>query len=147
MILRAVDKELSLCTDYSKGHGKICHEWIDHTHPDILLLHIEQILGSRQDLCVEGAGAVYYSRKYWLEFLDERLRTLGNNILQENLFVILSLCEMIALSRVCSIAHLSVCLSLRWLAEDSHKLAKNNWSVRSMGQCIDILENALKNWE
>ena len=60
-----------------------------------LLLHVERASGSRQDICVEGAGAVYWNRRYWLEFLDEQLRTPGGNILQENLFIILSSCEMI----------------------------------------------------
>ena len=72
------------------------------------------------------------------------MRTPGNNILQENLFVILSSCEMMALSRVCSIIHIAVCLPLRWLAGNSHKLKRYDWSVRSMGKCIDLLEKALE---
>ena len=112
LILRAVDKEFSLCSNYPKGHGEIFRQWMDHNHPGVLLLHVERASGSRQDLCVEGAGAVYYNQKYWLEFLDARLRTPGNNILQENLFVILSSCEMMDLSRVCSIIHIAVCLPL-----------------------------------
>ena len=143
MILRAVDKEFSLCANYPKGHGEIFHEWIEKNHPGALLIHVERTSGSRQDLCVEGAGAVYWNRIYWLDFIDERLRTPGDNILQENLFIILSSCEIVALTRVCSIIHLSICLPIRWLAGNSHKLMEYDWSVRSMGKVIDMLEMIL----
>ena len=113
MILRAVDKEFSLCANYPKGHGEIFGKWMNDNHPGTLLLHVERASGSRQDLCVEGAGAVYWNRKYWIEFLDQQLRNVGDNILQENLFIILSSCEMTALFRVCSIIHLVVCIPSR----------------------------------
>ena len=144
MVLRAVDKEFSLCANYPKGHGEIFRQWIECTYPGVLLLRVERASGSRQDLCVEGAGALFYNRSYWLEFLDERLRTPGDNILQENLFVILSSCEMVALSRVCSIIYLLVRLPIRWLSGHSRELMRYDWSVRSMGKCIDILEKALE---
>lgn len=52
-------------------------------HPGALLMHVERSLGGRQDFAVEGAGAVYYNLRYWVEFLDERLRVRGaENILQ-----------------------------------------------------------------
>ena len=112
-------------------------------HPGALLLHVERASGSRQDLCVEGAGAVYWNRKYWVEFLDERLRNPGDNILQENLFIVLTSCEMISLARVCSIIHIAICLPTRWLAGNYHKLRRYDWSVRSMGLMVDILERSL----
>ena len=113
MVLRAVDKEFSLCANYPKGHGEHFRKWMEEKYPDELLFHVERAAGSRQDLCVEGAGAIYWNRHYWLEFLDSQLRMPGSNILQENLFIILSSCEMTALARVCSIIHLSVCLPTR----------------------------------
>ena len=51
---------------------------------------------------------------------------------------------MVALSRVCSIIHLSVCLPIRWLSGNTHELMRYDWSVRSMGICIDILEKAIE---
>ena len=147
MVLRAADKEFSLCANYPKGHGELFYKWMDQYHPGTLLLHVERASGSRQDLCVEGAGAVYWNRKYWIEFLDTQLRTPGSNILQENLFIILSSCEMTALARVCSIVHLSICLPIRWLAGNLHKLSNYNWSVRSMGRVVDLLETALESIE
>ena len=120
---------------------------MEKNHPGTFLLHVERASGSRQDLCVEGAGAVYWNRQYWVEFLDERLRNPGDNILQENLFVILTSCEMISLARVCSIIHLYIYLPTRWLAGNCHKLGNHNWSVRSMGIMVDILEQSLMTLE
>jgi hypothetical protein len=121
-ILRAVDKAFSLCVTYPKGHGELFREWVERNHPGSLLLHVERATGSRQDLAVEGACAVYWNRTCWVEFLDERLRTPGDNILQENIFIILSSSEMVALSRGCSIVHISICLPTRWLAGNAHLL-------------------------
>ena len=143
-ILRAVDKEFSLAANYPKGHGELFRKWMETHHPGAVLFHVERTSGSRQDLCVEGAGAVYWNQKYWIEFLDERLRIPGDNILQENLFIVLSSCEMIALARVCAIVHLSICLPTRWLAGNSHNLEDYNWSVRSMGKIVDMLDISLE---
>ena len=112
-ILRACDKEFSLCANYPKGHGELFNTWTKEHHPGALLLHVERATGSRNDLIVEGSGAVYWNRQYWVEFLDDRLRIPGDNILQENLFVVLSSLEIVALSRVYSIVHLAICLPVR----------------------------------
>ena len=88
MILQVVDKDFSLYDNYPKGHGELFSKWIDHNHPGALLLHIERASGYRQDFWVKGAGAVYWNKKYWVEFLDTQLRNPGGNILQENLFII-----------------------------------------------------------
>ena len=80
-ILRAVDKEFSLAANYPKGHGELFRKWMDTHHPGAMLLHVERTSGSRQDLCVEGSGAIYWNQKYWIELIDERLRTPGDNIL------------------------------------------------------------------
>jgi hypothetical protein len=172
-VLRAMDKEFSLCANYAKGHGELFHEWMVHNHPGAVLLHVERASGSRQDLAVEGAGALYLNRVYCealrleavrtlllllltphssnlaaadIEFLDARLRTCGadGNILQENLFIILTSLDMIAQARLCSIVHLSICLPMRWLAGNSHLLAEYDWSERSMGRAADLLEKALE---
>ena len=145
-VLRAMDKEFSLNANYAKGHGQLFFEWMEHNHPNELLLHVERTSGSRQDLCVEGAGALYLNRVYYIEFLDERLRTCGaeGNILQENLFIILSSLEMIAQARLCSIVHLTICMPMRWLAGNSHELAEFDWSARSNGRAIDLLERSLE---
>ena len=64
MMLRAVDKELGMCANYLKGHGELFREWIEVKYPGMILLHVERASGSRQDLCVEGAGAAFWKRKH-----------------------------------------------------------------------------------
>ena len=51
---------------------------------------------------------------------------------------------MVNLSRVCSIVHLAICFPVRWLVGNSHLLEKYDWSIRSMGRVVDILESALE---
>ena len=78
--------------------------------------------------------------------LDEQLRMMGSgdgNILQENMFVIFTSTPMIALFRVCSILHVAICIPMRWLAGNTHTLKEYNWSIRSMGRALDILESSL----
>ena len=80
-----------------------------------------------------------------MEFLDECLEAHNDNILQENLWTVLTSSEMIALSRVMSIVHYKIALPMRWLADNTHLMAANgfNWSARSMGKAIDALHDAL----
>ena len=144
-LIRAFDKEFSLCANYRKGHGMLFNEWMKEHHAGELLLHVERAGGARHDLFVEGAPAIYWNRVYCIEFLDERLRLSGEgNILQENLFIILSSLEMVALARTCSIIYLSICLPFRWIAARTHTLKEYKWGARSMGRIFDILETRLE---
>jgi len=57
LLARAIDKEFSLCANYTKGHGAIFQEWMKDNHPGELLLYVERALsGGRQDIayCVDG---------------------------------------------------------------------------------------------
>ena len=49
-LIRAFDKEFSLCATYAKGHGMLFCEWMKHNHCGELLMHVERASGSRQDL-------------------------------------------------------------------------------------------------
>ena len=89
-VLRDVNKEFSLCANYSKVHGELFGKQIETYHPVALILHIERALGYHQDLYVEGAGALYIKCPYWKEFLDKHLRNPRDFILQDNLFIILT---------------------------------------------------------
>ena len=114
-------------------------------HPGELLLHIERASGSRQDLCTEGCMAILMNYPYYVEFLDRSLRkrrkTDNASILQQNLFVALISTEMIALVRLLSILHVSVCMPVRWLAGKTHELKEHNeWGPTSMGRVLDTLE-------
>ncbi len=46
-IIRAVDKEFILLSNYPKGHGELFLEWLREHYPGILLLHVECAAGSR----------------------------------------------------------------------------------------------------
>ena len=91
-----------------------------------------------------GADAIYMNRPLNVEFLDERLRVRGNeNILQKNLFVVLSSLEMIAVSRMLSILNVAIIIPVKWLCGKTHKLAEHNWGAISMGCVVDILHDCL----
>ena len=111
-------------------------------HPGELLLHVERVAGSRQDLCTEGCIAIYMNYPYYIEFLDMSLRkpkvTDKASILQQNLFV-----ELVALSQLLSILHVAVCIPCRWLAGKPHELARYEWGPMLMGRVIDMLNDAM----
>lgn len=81
---------------------------------------------------------------YYVEFLDEALRTGKDNILQENLYIVLTSVEMVALCRVMAILHFKICMPMRWLAGKTHILGRDgyDWSSRSMGKALDALYSA-----
>ena len=117
-IIRAYHKEFSLTANYPKRHGELFRDWIIKNHPMAFLLHTERANGNRQDVICMGADAVYINRPLNVEFLDQRLRIKDNaNILQENLFVVLSSLEMVAVSRLFSILHVPIVIPFRWLAD------------------------------
>ena len=47
LVLRASDKEFSLCANYPKGHGDMFREWVMRTHPRVLLFHVVSTDGGR----------------------------------------------------------------------------------------------------
>ena len=134
-----------------------------------MLVPVQRTAGSRQDLATEGAAAVFWNHRcilvefvslssltialthlhifrYYIEFLDECLR--GNNkgnILQENLFIVSTSSEMVALCHSLAILHYTVCMPMRWLAGNKHFLGRCGfeWSAHSMGKAIDALETAM----
>ena len=79
--------------------------------------------------------------RYYVEFLDEVLGSGKDNILQENLYIVLTSVEMVALCRVMAILHFKICMPMWWLAGNTHFLGRMgfDWSSRSMGKAIDAL--------
>ena len=47
------------------------------------------------------------------------------------------------MSRIFAIFHLCISMPMRWLAGNTHKLQTSDWSIRSMGKVIDLLEKAM----
>ena len=80
-----------------------------------------------------------------MPFLYQCLKASKDNILQENLFYILTSEEMIALTRVFSIFHFNVCMPMRWISGKMHNVGSQgyDWSVLSMGKVIYALEEAM----
>ena len=148
-IICAVDKELSLSANYPSGHGKLFLEWIREYHPGVLLLHLQCAAGSRQDLCMEGLMPIYMNYLFYMEFLDIQLckypwSNENTSILQQNLFVALTSLEMIALSRLLSTMHVSVCMPFHWLAGKTHELKDCDWGPISMSRVADTLYDKMK---
>ncbi len=138
-IIRAIDKEFSLSSNYPKGHGELFLEWIREHYPGVLLMHVKRAAGSRQDLCTEGSLPIYMNYPYYVEFLDSALRkprrtkNESASILQKNLFVVLTSTEMIGLVRLLSILHISICMPFRYLAGKCHEFKQFGWGAADMG--------------
>ena len=60
------------------------------------------------------------------------------------MFTILSSLEMFAVFHLCGILHISTVIPLRWLAGNSHLLAKYNWSTHLMGRALGLLKDSLE---
>ena len=143
-ILHSLDKCFSLPANYPKGNGTEFKYWAKCYHPGAPLYPVQRSTGSRNDMVLEGAVAAYINAWLYKEFLDEALSaTDADNILQENLFIILSSVEMTALSRLLSILHFSINVPMRWLAGKTVTLSDHNWSMRKMSTAIDRLHDAL----
>ena len=54
---------------------------------------------------------------------------------------------MTALSRLCDIIHITICLTTRWLAGNFRILSNYNWSVRSIGIMVGELNTVLEDIE
>ena len=103
------------------------------------------IYKSNQHLYLLLLTFFHHLYRYCVEFLDECLEAHKDNILQENLFIVLTSMEMISLCRVMAILHYKICMPMRWLAGNTHKIgsAGYNWSARSMRRPIDALHEAM----
>ncbi len=62
VIARARDKFFSLCANYPKGQGEHSAAWSRVNKPDTPLYHVIGAQGSRQDLCLMAAPAIYMNR-------------------------------------------------------------------------------------
>ncbi len=87
---------------------------------------------------------MYYNRWPYIDYLIEMSKSADSeSLLLENLFIMLSSLDMIALTRTCAILHFAFILPMHWLAGKTHELAKYNWLVDSMGCVYDILHEKL----
>lgn len=141
---RAYDKEFSLCANYPKGHGEEFKGFVMEKFPGVTLFHVANTHGTRQDIIFTSALAMMMNRHVNLAFLNDRLTPDNDNILQLNLFTLLTSDEMVAQTRLLSIFCLSSMMPLRWLAGKTQDLAEYNWGARHYGLCLDIFYKKLK---
>ena len=89
-IARAWDKFFSLCANYPKGQGEHFAAWLKVNKPGTPLHHVVGAQGSRHDLCLMAAPAIYMNRHVCFEYADYLLRLphKQDNILLRCLFVL-----------------------------------------------------------
>ena len=145
-IVRSQDKLFSLTRNYPNENGDAFHDHMEEHHPDSLLISVLSMKGNRQDLIVQRASATYVNRAYYVEFLDKRLQAYKKNkILEEKSYITLTSNTMVACLRCLSIVHYPIVVPMRWLSGNLHALSKHNWSVRSMGRLLDVLNGKMEN--
>ena len=88
--------------------------------------------------------AIIMNCPYYVKFIGHSLCKRKANdqasILQLNLCVALTSSEMIALVRLLSILHISVCIPIRWLTGKTHELKECDWRPMSIGRVLNTLE-------
>ena len=105
-------------------------------------------------MILEASLAIYMNQEVNIELLDESLRMPGkipDNILMQNLFVLLTLPEMVAQYRFLCIVYFAICIPMRWLAGNTHELKdfpvgappEEQWCARSMGRFLETLHEKL----
>ena len=142
---RAFEKEFSLALNYPKGHGAEFLAFVKQHFVGSKLFAVESTHGGRQDIVLSSSMAMYLNRCIGVAFLNFCLciPNRQNNILQRNLFVLMTSAEMVAQSRLLAIINISIMLPLRWLAGKTHELHKYEWGALSMGWALDILHEML----
>ena len=140
-IARAWDKFFSLCANYPKGQGEHFAAWLKVNKPGTALYHVVGAQGSRHDLCLMAAPAIYMNRHVCFQYADYLLRLpkKQDNILLRCLFVLMTSEEIIAQSRLFAILYISFCLPMRWLAAKTPELHEWDWGPISNGRAIDTL--------
>ena len=115
-------------------------------HSSELLFQLERASsGVRQDVVSMAATEIFWKRNYCVELLGEMISYFFNieNILAHNLTILLSSVEIIAVSWLCSVLHISIYVLMRWLAACTHKMKEYGWRYISMGGVLDKLKNDL----
>ncbi len=144
-IARAWDKFFSLCANYPKGQGEHFAAWLRVNKPGTALYHVVGAQGSRHDLCLEAAPAIYMNRYVCFDYASYvlRLPKKQDNILLRCLFVLMTSEEIIAQSRLYAILYISFCVPMRWLAAKTPELGKWGWGPISNGDAIDTLREKM----
>ena len=120
-------KCFNLSSNYPKGDGDDFRAFMEDYYPNQILQHVKSVNGNHQDIVTESAGPIYCNRPLHVEHLDKRLRCYNeSNILEENLFILMTSLPVVALLRTHSILHLSIVMPVYWLAANTHLLGAHN---------------------
>ena len=112
------------------------------TYPTSFSLHLERADGGRQDLEYDAAVPMYVDRKYFVEYLHERVFEKNHkNVLEDFLYVTFRSLQFIAMIRANAIIDLLISRPMRWLSGKSAQLP--GWSPYSMGEALDLVEQFL----
>lgn len=141
-LLRASFKEFHHSCRYYKGQGRSYSVWLRETHPTDFTIHLERADGGRQDLDYDAAVPLYVNRKYFIQFLHERVfLQKHSNILEDFLYVTFSCMQYVAMTRANALVDVLISRPLRWLSGKSSELEQ--WSPQSMGRALDLVEQFL----
>ena len=142
----AWDKFFSLCANYPKGQEEHFAAWLKMNKPGTPLYHVVGAQGSRHDLCLMAAPAIYMNRNVYFDYATSYLLGLPKkqeNILLRCLFMLMTSEEIIAQSRLYEILYISFCLPMRWLAAKTPELGEWGWRPISNGDAIDTLRERM----
>lgn len=144
-LLRASFKEFHHSCRYYKGQGRSYNVWLAETYPTSFCIHLERADGGRQvcahdlsyslhtkhastmhrspailcpkDLDYDAAVPLYVNRKFFIEFLHERVFQQKHcNILEDFLYVTFSSLQYIAMARANALVDVLISRPLRWLS-------------------------------
>ena len=130
----------SLCENFPKGLGEVFCQWMMYNNYGEILLHVERAAsGGRQDVASMATMETLWNINYSVEFLDDMISYFSNseNILEQNLMILLSSVDIIAVSCICYILHTANVILMRWLAACTHKMKEYGWGYISMGKLLD----------
>ena len=89
-LLCAIEKYFGGTANYSKGKRSIFMEYMCHYHPTAYLYPVSWAFGgSRQEIGVEVAVAVFMNITHYLEFLFRIMSCEGDGIIGKEMYIIL----------------------------------------------------------
>lgn len=163
-LLRASFKEFHHSCRYYKGKGRTFQVWLRDTHPSAFTPSTlnELMVEGRQadctsyapacfvltpplclimpkDLDYDAAVPMYINRRFFVEFLHERVfEPKHSNVLEDFLYVTFRSTQYIAMTRANALVDILISRPLRWLSGKSSQL--KGWSPSCMGEALDLVE-------
>ena len=115
-LLLALKKYFSGNVNNAKGKGLFFYHYMFTYHPSTYIYPVARACGgSQQDSSTEGAVLATMNISYYIEFLNWRLSSGSENVLEKYFATLLKSVEIITMLRVLSVVHIAVVLPTRWL--------------------------------